>query len=197
MLVSQAQPLTMNNLPPGITRSRGIGDGFRASPRRDFDGRQAALRPMCSLRNAGGRARMMGSEPGRGRQRTDPSGKAANRPKGSKASWSKSAPNAMPMADDAAEDGATTLEKKIAWMRERIHDKRGAVDRPTKKAEDRGTDYLTGEFLTRRARADPNGRLSRTLRKAPHPIYRRLCMLFPKSGLGPHDITVDPQASPG
>jgi len=52
-------------------------------------------------------------------------------------------------------------EKKIAWMRERIHEKRGAVDLTDDEAKT-VVDYLAANYSEDAPKADPNGRLSRT-----------------------------------
>ena len=53
-------------------------------------------------------------------------------------------------------------EKKIfAWMRERIHENKGAVDLTDQEAKI-VVDYLAANYSDKAPKADPNGRLSRT-----------------------------------
>ena len=83
-------------------------------------------------------------------------------------------------------------EKKIAWMRERIHEKRGAIDLTDDEAKI-VVDYLATNFSTDAPKADPNGRLSRTLLQGAAARYIAVDYAVPNPDSALHDITVDPQ----
>src|SRR5262249_59977976 len=63
-------------------------------------------------------------------------------------------------------------EKKIAWMRERIHDKRGAVVLTDEEAKI-GTDYLAAKYSLDAPRAHPNALFARTPLQAASTRYIR------------------------
>src|SRR5262249_38840873 len=83
-------------------------------------------------------------------------------------------------------------EKKIAWMRERIHDKRGAVDLTDEEAKI-VVDYLAANFSLDAPRADANGRLSRTPLQGAAARYIAVDYAVPNLDSALHDITVDSQ----
>jgi len=88
------------------------------------------------------------------------------------------------------------LEQKIAWMRERIHDKPGAQDLTAE--EQKTVVRLPGEeFFQHTPRVDPNGRLSRTALQGDAARYNRGGFCGTESDAALHDITVDPRALPG
>jgi virginiamycin B lyase len=81
-------------------------------------------------------------------------------------------------------------EKKIAWMRERIHERPGAIDL-TDQEEKTVVDYLAANFSDTTPKADPNGRLSRTLLQGPAAKYIAVDFAVPNPDSALHDITVD------
>ena len=81
-------------------------------------------------------------------------------------------------------------EKKITWMRERIKE-RGVVDL-TDEEQKIVVDYLAANFNNLVPKADPNGRLSRTLLKGAAAKYIAVDYAVPNSDSALHDITVDP-----
>jgi virginiamycin B lyase len=83
-------------------------------------------------------------------------------------------------------------EKKIAWMRERIHEKQGAVDLTDDEAKIM-VDYLAANYSDKAPKADPNGRLSRTALKGDAARYIAMDFAPKNSDAALHDITVDPQ----
>ena len=83
-------------------------------------------------------------------------------------------------------------EKKIAWMRERIHEKPGAVDLTDQEAKI-VVDYLAKNFSNDAPKADPNGRLSRTLLQGDAARYIAVDFAVPNPDAALHDITVDPR----
>ena len=76
-------------------------------------------------------------------------------------------------------------------MRERIHE-RGAVDL-TEQEVTTVVDYLAKNFSNTTPKADPNGRLSRTLLQGPAARYIAVDFAVPNSDSALHDITVDAQ----
>ncbi len=79
-------------------------------------------------------------------------------------------------------------EQKIKWMRERIHE-RGANDL-TDQEEKTVVDYLAKNFSNTTPKADPNGRLSRTLLKGDGAKYMAIDFEGnPDSAF--HDIAID------
>src|SRR5262249_37851825 len=83
-------------------------------------------------------------------------------------------------------------EKKIAWMRERIHERQGAVDL-TDQEEKTVVDYLAKNFSDTVPKPDPNGRLSRTLLQGDAAKYVAVDFAVPNSDAALHDIAVDRQ----
>ena len=81
-------------------------------------------------------------------------------------------------------------EQKITWMRERIHEKRGAVDL-TDQEQKTVVDYLAKNFSDTTPKADPNGRLSRTVLQGAAAKYIAVDFAVPNSDAALHDITVD------
>ena len=77
-------------------------------------------------------------------------------------------------------------------MRERIHE-RGANDL-TEQEQKTVVDYLAKNFnTTTTPKADPNGRLSRTLLKGDEAKYIAVDFEGPNLDAAYHDITVDPR----
>ena len=83
-------------------------------------------------------------------------------------------------------------EKKIAWMRERIHEKQGAVDLTDDEAKI-VVDYLASNYSDKAPKADPNGRLSRTPLQGDAARYIAVDFAPKNPDAALHDITVDPQ----
>ena len=166
MLVTEAQGrYTMNNLPPGNYTVQGIGNGFQSKPTPvaltagtpatadvSLTDQQAEV-PNGWVRSPG---RVAGNELD---YQLDPpklpegAGKAIMEQKCVQCHflWR---PTQMRWSHD-------NWEKKIAWMRERIHEKRGAVDLTDDEAKI-VVDYLASNYSEDAPRADANGRLSRT-----------------------------------
>ena len=74
-------------------------------------------------------------------------------------------------------------EQKIAWMRERIHDKPGAQDLTDQEAKI-VVDYLASHYSDTAPKADPNGRLSRTVLQGAAARYIAVDFAVPNSELG-------------
>ena len=83
-------------------------------------------------------------------------------------------------------------EQKIAWMRERIHEKPGAQDLTDEEAKI-VVDYLASHYSDTAPKADPNGRLSRTLLQGDAARYIAVDYAVPNPDAALHDITVDPR----
>jgi len=82
-------------------------------------------------------------------------------------------------------------EQKIAWMRERIHE-RGANDL-TEQEQKTVVDYLAKNFnTTTTPKLDANGRLSRTLLKGDAAKYIAMDFEGPNLDAAYHDITIAP-----
>jgi virginiamycin B lyase len=83
-------------------------------------------------------------------------------------------------------------EKKIAWMRERVAERPGAVDL-TDQEEKTVVEYLAKNYSDTTPKADPNGRLSRTLLQGAAAKYIAVDFVVPNTDAALHDITVDPR----
>jgi virginiamycin B lyase len=83
-------------------------------------------------------------------------------------------------------------EKKITWMRERVHERPGAIDL-TDQEQKTVVDYLAKNFSNTTPKPDPNGRLSRTLLQGPAAKYIAVDFEVPNTDAALHDITVDPR----
>jgi streptogramin lyase len=83
-------------------------------------------------------------------------------------------------------------EQKIAWMRERIHEKPGAQDL-TPEEQKTVVDYLAKNFSDTTPKIDPNGRLSRTLLQADAAKYIAVDYELANPDAALHDIVVDPR----
>jgi streptogramin lyase len=83
-------------------------------------------------------------------------------------------------------------EQKIAWMRERIHERQGAVDL-TEQEQKTVVDYLAANFSDTTPKADPNGRLSRTLLQGAAARYIAVDYAVPNPDAALHDVAVDAQ----
>ena len=83
-------------------------------------------------------------------------------------------------------------EQKIAWMRERIHERPGAQDL-TEQEQKTVVDYLAKNFSDTTPKPDPNGRLSRTLLQGEAARYVAVDYAVPNSDSALHDIALDPR----
>jgi virginiamycin B lyase len=197
MLVSQAQGrYTMNNLPPGDYTVQGIGDGFQSKPT-----------PVTLTAGKPATADVSLTDT----QAEVPNGwiRSPGRVAGNELDHQREPPNLPEGAGKAIVEQKCTQchflwrmtqqrwshdnwEKKIAWMRERIHQKRGAVDLTDEEAKT-VVDYLAANFSADAPRADPNGRLSRTPLQGAATRYIAVDYAVPNLDSALHDITVDSQ----
>jgi virginiamycin B lyase len=198
MLVSRADgSFTMNHLPPGDYTVQGIGNGFQSKPTPvnlaagtpatanvALTDKQGDVMPNGWIRRPG---RVAGNE--------------------------LDAELAPPVLPDG--DGKTIVEQKcsqchflhrltqmrwthenweqkIAWMRERIHERPGAQDL-TDAEQKTVVDYLAKNFSNTTPKPDPNGRLSRTLLQGEAARYVAVDYAVPNSDSALHDIAVDPR----
>jgi virginiamycin B lyase len=83
-------------------------------------------------------------------------------------------------------------EQKIAWMRERIHERPGAQDL-TPEEQKTVVDYLAKNFSDTTPKLDPNGRLSRTLLQGDAAKYIAVDYDIGNPDAALHDIVVDPR----
>jgi len=197
MLVSEAQGrYTMNNLPPGNYTVQGIGNGFQSKPT-----------PVALTADKPATADVSLTDP----QADVPNGwvRSPGRVAGNELDHELQPPNLPEGAGKAIMEAKCTQchflwrptqqrwshenwEKKIAWMRERIHEKRGAVDLTDQEAKI-VVDYLAANFSQDAPKADPNGRLSRTPLQGAAARYIAVDYAVPNLDSALHDITVDPQ----
>jgi virginiamycin B lyase len=197
MLVSQAQGrFTMNNLPPGNYTVQGIGNGFQSKPT-----------PVTLTAGKPATADVSLTD----KQADVPNGwiRRPGRVAGNELD-AELPPPTLPEGEGKAivEDKCgqchflyrltqmrwthSNWEKKIAWMRERIHERPGARDL-TDQEEKTVVDYLAKNFSNTAAKADPNGRLSRTLLTADAAKYIAVDFEGPNPDAAWHDLTVDSQ----
>jgi hypothetical protein len=168
MVVSQAQGrYEMNNLPPGDYTVQGIGNGFQskltpvaltagkpATTDVSLTDKQGDVVPNGWIRRPG---RVAGNE-------LDHELPPPNLPEGAGKAIVEAKCGQCHFLYRLTQMRWTrnNWEQKIAWMRERIHEKPGAqdlTDQETKTV----VDYLAKNFSNTTPKADPNGRLSRTL----------------------------------
>src|SRR5262249_5161345 len=83
-------------------------------------------------------------------------------------------------------------EKKLAWMRERLAERPGTVNW-TDQEHAILVNYLSSNFSNTTPKADPNGRLSRTLLQGPAARYIAVDFDGPNPDAAWHDVAVDPQ----
>lgn len=195
MLVSQAQGrYSMNNLPPGQYTVQGIGNGFQSKPTPVALTADKPATADVSLTDKQGNVIANGwiRTPGR------VSGNEMD---------SELAPPTLPEGEGKAIVEAKcgqchflhrltqmrwthkNWEQKIAWMRERIHE-RGANDL-TDSEQKIVVDYLAKNFSTTTPKADANGRLSRTALKGDAAKYIAVDFEGPNPDAAFHDVTVD------
>jgi virginiamycin B lyase len=198
MLISQADGrFSMNNLPPGDYQVQGIGDGFQSKlmPVTLANGKPATAE--VALTDKQGDAVPNGwiRRPGRvAGNELDAELPPAKLPEGEGKAIMEAKcqqchflyrPTEMRWSHE-------NWEKKIAWMRERIHERAGAIDL-TDQEEKIVVDYLAKNFSTTAPRAEANGRLSRTLLKGDSAKYIAVDFAVPNLDSALHDITVDPR----
>ena len=197
MLVSQAQGrYSMNNLPPGQYTVQGIGNGFQSklTPVALTAGKPANAD--VSLTDAQGPVIANGwiRTPGRvAGNELDSELAPPKLPEGEGKAIVEAKCNQCHYLHRLTQMRWTKAnwEKKITWMRERIHE-RGANDL-TEQEQKTVVDYLAKNFSTTTPKADPNGRLSRTLLKGAEAKYIAVDFEGPNPDAAYHDVTVDPR----
>ena len=198
MVVSQGQGrYTMNNLPPGNYTVQGIGSGFQSKPTPVTlaDGKPATadvaltdkqgdVVPNGWIRSPG---RVAGNE-------LDAERPPPNLPEGEGKAIVQAKCGQCHFLHRLTQMRWThkNWEKKISWMRERVHERPGAVDL-TDQEEKTVVDYLAKNFSTTTPKPDPNGRLSRTLLQGAAAKYIAVDFEGPDLDAAYHDITVDPR----
>ena len=197
MLISQAQGrFTMNNLPPGNYTVQGIGNGFQSKPT-----------PVTLTAGKPATADVSLTDT----QADVPNGwvRRPGRVAGNELD-AELPPPVLPEGEGKAivEDKCgqchflyrltqmrwthKNWEQKIAWMRERIHERPGARDL-TDQEEKTVVDYLAKNFSNTASKADPNGRLSRTPLTGDAAKYIAVDFEGPNPDAAWHDLTVDSQ----
>jgi virginiamycin B lyase len=198
MIVSQAQGrYTMNHLPPGDYTVQGIGNGFQsklapvtltagtpATADVSLTDRQGDVVPNGWIRRPG---RVAGNE--LDNELPPPilpegEGKAIVEQKCSQCHFLHRLTQMRWTHEN--------WEQKIAWMRERIHERPGAQDL-TEQEQKTVVDYLAKNFSNTTPKPDPNGRLSRTLLQGEAARYVAVDFAVPNSDAALHDIAVDPR----
>jgi virginiamycin B lyase len=198
MLVSQAQGrYTMNNLPPGNYTVQGVGNGFQSKPTPVTLTAGKPATADVSLTDAQGDVIPNGwiRRPGRvaGNELDNElpppvlpegEGKAIVEAKCSQCHFLHRLTQMRWTHDN--------WEQKIAWMRERIHERPGATDL-TEQEQKTVVDYLAKNFSDTTPKPDPNGRLSRTVLQGEAARYIAVDFAVPNPDSALHDITVDPR----
>jgi virginiamycin B lyase len=196
MVVSQAQGrYTMNNLPPGDYTVQGIGNGFQSKPTPvaltagkpatadvSLTDKQGDVVPNGWIRRPG---RVAGNE--LDAELPPPilpegEGKAIVEAKCSQCHFLHRLTQMRWTRDN--------WEQKIAWMRERIHERPGAQDLSDQEQKT-VVDYLAKNFSNTTPKPDPNGRLSRTALQGDAARYIAVDFAIPNSDAALHDIAVD------
>jgi virginiamycin B lyase len=196
MVVSQAQGrYTLNNLPPGDYTVQGIGNGFQSTPTPvtltagkpatadvALTDKQGDVVPNGWIRRPG---RVAGNE--LDNELPPPvlpegEGKAIVEAKCSQCHFLHRLTQMRWTHDN--------WEQKIAWMRERIHERPGAMDL-TDQEQKTVVDYLAKNFSNTTPKIDPNGRLSRTPLQGAAARYIAVDFAVPNSDAALHDIAVD------
>jgi virginiamycin B lyase len=196
MVVSQAQGrYTMNNLPAGDYTVQGIGGGFQSKPMPvtltegkpatadvSLTDQQGDVVPNGWIRRPG---RVAGNE-------LDNELPPPNLPEGEGKAIVEAKCSQCHFLHRLTQMRWTrdNWEQKIAWMRERIHERPGAMDL-TDQEQKTVVDYLAKNFSNTTPKADPNGRLSRTLLQGAAARYIAVDFAVPNSDAALHDITVD------
>ncbi|HEY7297574.1 MAG TPA: carboxypeptidase regulatory-like domain-containing protein [Xanthobacteraceae bacterium] len=198
MVVTQAQGrYTVNNLPPGDYTVQGIGDGFQSklTPVTLTSGKPATAD--VSLTDKQGNVVLNGwvRRPGRvAGNELDAELAPPTLPEGDGKAIVESKCSQCHFLHRLTQMRWTrnNWEKKIAWMRERIHDRPGAVDLTDQEVKT-VVDYLAKNFSDTTPKLDPNGRLSRTLLAGNAAKYIAVDFGAPNPDSALHDITVDPR----
>ena len=195
MAVSEAQGrYSMNKLPPGNYTVQGIGNGFQSKPTPvaltagkpsmadvSLTDKQGPVVPNGWVRTPG---RVAGNE-------LDSELPPPNLPEGEGKAIVEAKCNQCHFLHRLTQERWThnNWEQKITWMRERIHE-RGANDL-TDQEQKIVVDYLAKNFSDTTPKADPNGRLSRTLLKGDAAKYIAVDFAGPNPDAAFHDISVD------
>jgi virginiamycin B lyase len=198
MVISQAQGrYTLNNLPPGDYTVQGIGNGFQSKPTPvaltagkpatadvSLTDKQGDVVPNGWVRSPG---RVAGNE--LDAELPPPilpagEGKAIVEAKCNQCHFLRRLTQMRWTHDN--------WEKKIAWMRERIHERPGTIDLTEQEAKT-VVDYLAANFSDTTPKADPNGRLSRTVLQGAAARYIAVDFAVPNPDAALHDIAVDSQ----
>jgi virginiamycin B lyase len=197
MIVSQAQGrYSLNNLPPGDYTVQGIGSGFQNKPTPvsltggkvtadvSLTDKQGDAVPNGWVRRPG---RVAGNE-------LDAELPPPTLPEGEGKAIVEAKCNQCHFLYRLTQMRWThsNWEKKIAWMRERIHERPGAIDL-TDQEEKTVVDYLAKNFSDTTPKLDPNGRLSRTLLQGDAAKYIAVDFAVPNPDAALHDVTVDPR----
>ncbi len=198
MVVSQAQGrYTLNNLPPGDYTVQGIGNGFQSKPTPvaltadkpatadvSLTDKQGDVVPNGWIRRPG---RVAGNE-------LDHELAPPNLPEGEGKAIVEAKCGQCHFLHRLTQMRWTrnNWEQKIAWMRERIHEKPGAQDL-TDQEQKTVVDYLAKNFSDTTPKPDPNGRLSRTVLQGAAARYIAVDFAVPNSDAALHDIAVDPR----
>src|SRR5947209_11443125 len=198
MVVSQAQGrYTMNNLPPGDYPVQAIGNGFQSKPRPvaltagkpatadvSLTDKQGDVVPNGWIRSPG---RVAGNE-------LDAELPPPILPAGEGKAIVEAKCNQCHFLYRLTQMRWThdNWEKKIAWMRERIHERPGTVDLTDQEVKT-VVDYLAANFSDTTPKADPNGRLSRTALQGAAARYIAVDFVIPNTDAALHDVTVDPR----
>ena len=197
MVVTQGQGrYTMGNLPPGNYTVQGIGNGFQSKPAPVTLTSDKPATADVSLTDKQGDAVPNGwiRSPGRvAGNELDAELPPPVLPEGEGKAIVEAKCNQCHFLRRLTQMRWThdNWEQKIAWMRERIHE-RGAVDL-TEQEVTIVVDYLAKNFSNTTPKADPNGRLSRTLLQGVAARYIAVDFAVPNSDSALHDITVDAQ----
>src|SRR5262249_32802219 len=198
MVVSQADGrYTVNNLPPGDYTVQGIGDGFQskltpvsltsgkpATADVSLTDKQGDVVPNGWIRSPG---RVAGNE-------LDHELPPPNLPAGEGKAIVEAKCGQCHFLHRLTQMRWTheNWQKKIAWMRERVPERPGAVDL-TDQEEKTVVAYLAKNFSNTTPKPDPNGRLSRTLLQGAAAKYIAVDFQGPNPDAAWHDVTVDPR----
>jgi hypothetical protein len=198
MVISQDQGrYTVNNLPPGNYTVQGIGNGFQSEPTAVTLTADKPAAADVSLTDAQGDVIANGwiRSPGRvAGNELDHELQPPNLPEGAGKEIVEAKCGQCHFLHRLTQMRWThdNWEQKITWMRERIHEKRGAVDL-TDQEQKTVVDYLAKNFSDTTPKADPNGRLSRTALQGAAAKYIAVDFAVPNSDSALHDVTVDSQ----
>ena len=194
MVVTQAQGhYAANNLPPGNYAVQGIGNGFQSKPMMiSLTGKTATADVSLTDKQgpviANGWVRTPGRVAG---NELDMELAPPKLPDGPGKEIVEAKCNQCHFLHRLTQQRWThaNWEQKIKWMRERIHE-RGANDL-TDQEEKTVVDYLAKNFSNTTPKADPNGRLSRTLLTGDGAKYIAVDFENPNPDAAHHDIAID------